>query len=246
MELWSNVRDQLVEFKALPDYLRDNNYIVRYYRVDYPFKKALLSVFHMHNETFNVWTHLVGFLLFLGLTIYTATHLPTIVEPSTFQRWQSGIMDSWPSYLQLPEALSSCVPGTHDGKQCIQRPITRWPFFVFLGGAMFCLLASATCHLFGCLSKSYFYGLMRMDYAGISTLIAASFYPPVYYSFMCNPFLCKMYLAIITTMGIGTIGASLLPVFQSAEYRPFRAILFFTMGVSGIIPCVHKIFFIPR
>jgi adiponectin receptor len=81
-----------------------------------------------------------------------------------------------------------------------------------------------------------------MDYAGISTLIAASFYPPVYYSFMCNPFLCKMYLAIITTMGIGTIGASLLPVFQSAEYRPFRAILFFTMGVSGIIPCVHKIF----
>lgn len=44
---------------------------------------------------------------------------------------------------------------------------------------MFCLLASATCHLFGCLSKAYFYGLMRMDYAGISTLIAASFYPPV-------------------------------------------------------------------
>jgi hypothetical protein len=61
----------------------------------------------------------------------------------------------------------------------MQSPITRWPFFVFLGGAMFCLLASATCHLFGCLSQRYFYALMRMDYAGISTLIAASFYPPV-------------------------------------------------------------------
>lgn len=57
MELWSNVRNQLVEFSALPDYLRDNNYILRYYRVDYPFKRALLSVFHMHNETLNIWTY---------------------------------------------------------------------------------------------------------------------------------------------------------------------------------------------
>jgi adiponectin receptor len=30
-------------------------------------------------------------------------------------------------------------------------------------------------------------------------------------------------------------------LFQSVEYRPFRAALFFTMGVSGIIPCLHKL-----
>lgn len=64
----------------------------------------------------------------------------------------------------------------------------------------------------------------------------------VYYSFMCNPFLCRMYLGIITTMGVMTIFASLLPVFQSSEFRVFRATLFFTMGVSGIIPCVHKVY----
>lgn len=67
--------------------------------------------------------HLVGFLLFLGLTIYTATHVPvTIVEPKTLQRWQSGIMESWPSYMQLPEAFSGCVTGTYDGSQCVQVP----------------------------------------------------------------------------------------------------------------------------
>ncbi|KAK7373567.1 hypothetical protein VNO80_06982 [Phaseolus coccineus] len=27
------------------------------------------------------------------------------------------------------------------------QPITRWPFYAFIGGAMFCLLASCTCHL---------------------------------------------------------------------------------------------------
>lgn len=56
-QLWSNVRNQLVEFSALPEYLRDNNYILNYYRVDYPFKRALLSIFHIHNETLNVWTY---------------------------------------------------------------------------------------------------------------------------------------------------------------------------------------------
>lgn len=241
LELWGSVKHQLVEFSALPAHLRDNNYILGHYRVDWSVKRALFSIFEMHNETFNVWTHLVGFLLFLGLTIYTATHLPNIVEPNTLHRWHSGIMESLPSYLHLPEALSSCVPGTFDGTRCVQRPITRWPFFVFLAGAMFCLLASAICHLFSCLSATAFYALMRIDYAGISTLIAASFYPPVYYSFMCNPVLCKMYLGLITTMGIGTILASLLPIFQTSEYRAFRASLFFTMGVSGIIPCVHKV-----
>jgi predicted membrane channel-forming protein YqfA (hemolysin III family) len=28
--------------------------------------------------------------------------------------------------------------------------VTRWPFFVFLGGVMVCLLSSSTCHLLAC------------------------------------------------------------------------------------------------
>lgn len=73
--------------------------------------------------------HLIGFLLFVGLTIYTATNSPTTVEPSTLQRWSSDIMASLPS-LQLPEDLSSCVPGTFDGTQCIQ--VCTYMYAVFI------------------------------------------------------------------------------------------------------------------
>nr|XP_024383517.1 heptahelical transmembrane protein 4-like isoform X2 [Physcomitrium patens] len=169
-------------------------------------------------------------------------HIPTIVEPSTLHKWQHEINDVMPSYLQLNEALSSCVPGTFDGIHCVQKPITRWPFFAFLGGAMFCMFASTMCHLLGCRSAKTFYLLMRLDYAGIATLIATSFFPPVYYSFMCNPALCKMYLGMITTMGVCSLLASMIPVFQTAEYRQVRAAVFCTMGLSGIVPCLHKIF----
>eukprot|EP01018_Ginkgo_biloba_P007036 Gb_20481 [translate_table: standard] len=123
----------------------------------------------------------------------------------------------------------------------MQRPITRWPFFVFLGGAMFCLLASSTCHLLSCHSERLSYIMLRLDYAGIAALISTSFYPPVYYSFMCNSFFRNMYLVAITLLGITSILVSMLPVFQNPEFRTFRASLFFGMGVSGVAPIVHKL-----
>ncbi|KAJ6399876.1 hypothetical protein OIU84_015517 [Salix udensis] len=121
------------------------------------------------------------------------------------------------------------------------RPITRWPFFAFLGGAMFCLLASSTCHLLSCHSERLTYIMLRLDYAGIAALISTSFYPPVYYSFMCNPFFCNLYLGFITLLGVATILVSLLPVFQNPEFRTIRASLFLGMGLSGVAPILHKL-----
>uniref|UniRef100_A0A0D6QZK3 Heptahelical transmembrane protein 4-like n=1 Tax=Araucaria cunninghamii TaxID=56994 RepID=A0A0D6QZK3_ARACU len=293
--LWKKVKYQLVEYHALPEYLRDNEYILKYYRVEWPMKQVLLSMFSIHNETLNVWTHLVGFFIFLCLTVYTATKLPKVVDLTTlqnlphipnradFHKLQSELMTSFPSlpnkadfqrlqaelktalpslsHWHLPEVVANCLPESlshaNRTEQCLlqtvkkdlanmiaqylQQPITRWPFFVFLGGAMFCLLSSSVCHLISCHSELLSYIMLRVDYAGIAALIATSFYPPVYYSFICNPFLRNMYLSIITSMGIASSLASLLPVFQNPEFRTFRASLFFGMGVSGIAPIVHKL-----
>ncbi|EXC17684.1 ADIPOR-like receptor [Morus notabilis] len=45
---------------------------------------------------------------------------------------------------------------------------------------MLCLLASSTC-------LSYI--ILRIDYAGLAALISTSFYPHVYYSFICSQWL---------------------------------------------------------
>lgn len=52
--------DAFVTFDALPAHQRDNRYILRYYRSGYGFKRSLRSLFSLHNETGNIWTHLIG------------------------------------------------------------------------------------------------------------------------------------------------------------------------------------------
>jgi len=49
-------RYPLMSFWELPEYMKDNEYILRYYRANWPFKQALFSLFRWHNETLNVWT----------------------------------------------------------------------------------------------------------------------------------------------------------------------------------------------
>ncbi|KAI5067400.1 hypothetical protein GOP47_0017928 [Adiantum capillus-veneris] len=293
-ELWRKVKRKyhLVEFHALPDYLRDNEFILAHYRANWPLKQTLWSIFTIHNETLNIWTHLIGFIIFLGLTIYTIMKLPAVVpmpaipglphlpNMSDLQKIPKDLLSSisaslthlhvpemitnaFPEGLNLhiPEVLSNCLPeallSANRTNQCVLtsvkddvanmiaplfwKPIPRWPFFIFLGGAMFCLLASSVCHLFTCHSERVAYIMLRVDYAGIAALIASSFYPPVYYSFMCNPVLRNIYLTFITVVGIATVLVSLVPVFQNPEYRKVRAGLFFGMGLSGIAPVMHKL-----
>ncbi|GAB2269588.1 Heptahelical transmembrane protein 4 [Dionaea muscipula] len=297
--LWSKVRYQLIEYHSLPGFMRDNEFILGYYRSEWPLKQVLLSVFTIHNETLNVWTHLIGFFLFLSLTIYTAMKVPNVVDLHSLQHLSDtlkkadlhsihallskclpSVSSSVPDFTKLMDELKASLPSMNYSlsgwkilellPNCLSsyhhlsnssladhsfssiqgvvaplalgfQPITRWPFFVFMGGAMFCLLASSTCHLLSCHSARVAYIMLRLDYAGIAALIATSFYPPVYYSFMCNPLFLNLYLSSITILGIATIIISLLPVFQNPEFRIIRTGLFFGMGVSGVAPVLHKL-----
>ncbi|KAL2906457.1 Heptahelical transmembrane protein 4 [Bienertia sinuspersici] len=243
---WKKVKYQLVEYHSLPGYLRDNEYIKGHYRANWPLKHALYSIFSIHNETLNVWTHLIGFLFFLCLTIYTAKKVPNVVDLHSIQH----LPDVFKTDLHKIHAdLLTCLPSLPDIMTdelanmiapLIRRPITRWPFFAFLGGAMFCLLASSTCHLLTCHSERLAYIMLRVDYAGIASLISTSFYPLVYYSFMCYPFFCYLYMGFITVLAVSTVLFSLLPAFQNPEFRTIRAVLFSGMALSGILPILHK------
>jgi len=119
---------------------------------------------------------------------------------------------------------------------------TRWPFYVFLGGSMFCLLSSTICHLFCCHSHHLSILLLRMDYVGIATMIITSFFPPIYYIFQCEPHWQFIYLGGVTALGMFTIVTLLSPSLSTGKFRSFRAFLFSSMALFGLIPAAHAIF----
>ncbi|EEC69364.1 hypothetical protein OsI_38488 [Oryza sativa Indica Group] len=290
---------ELVGYEELPEWLKDNEFIHGYYRCEWPMKETILSIFSIHNETLNVWTHLIGFLLFLCLAIFTAMVIPSgdnLHSNSSRSRSNATAMDYYyihgdlmvmsnmtrvlrhealaaaaclllhdPADLSQHEQIpTSCPTNTssyyssfshlhnvHQQRQhairdagevtaataaVITEPITRWPVFAYLGGAMACLLASTACHLLLCHSERANYVTLRLDYAGIAALIVASFLPIVHYSFLCDPWLRYAYTAAIACAGAATVTASLVPAFQSPGLRPLRAALFSGAGRVGRRP----------
>ncbi|KAG2496970.1 hypothetical protein HYH03_004976 [Edaphochlamys debaryana] len=291
-------------FQELPDYLRDNEFIKAHYRVPgQPFKQTFWSLFGIHNETGNVWTHLLGFVFFLCLTLYVVKLPPVplaLGRSQIDQLWESaqhrvhGLshklhelqehLPHIPGLQELQDTLHNRVDSlvhnvdtlVHDVQEEMQHaakwtsdrvhslgdsvhhaterlnsllyealsevlvwPVPRWPVYVFLAGAMTCLLLSATCHLFGCCSKHIAAIIWRFDYAGIAILIVASFYPPVYYGFLCQPYWRVFYLITTTIMGAGAVAVSLLDVFQTTQWRAFRAGMFAALGLWGAVPLIH-------
>ena len=61
-----------------------------------------------------------------------------------------------------------------------QTPLRRWPIFIMLSSAIVCLSFSTIFHWFGALSPASSQILSRLDYAGITILIAGSCYPPIF------------------------------------------------------------------
>lgn len=104
---------------------------------------------------------------------------------------------------------------------------------------MICLGCSAIYHLFNPYSRKLSSFLSRMDYAGISILIAGSFYPVVYYIFFCQEVFIWFYLGGITFCSICVFVVALSPDFQKPEFRWFRGFIFLVLGMLGVIPTIH-------
>ncbi|GMN66583.1 hypothetical protein TIFTF001_035647 [Ficus carica] len=232
--------------------MKDNEFILNHYRANWPLKEAFFSVLRWHNETLNVWTHLIGFLLFLVLSMANFLEVPRAADllsffaRSTPISAEANVSNNFKDFsvgttklVDLKQITSSEMNSTaifHN-----QDTIEQWPFFVFLGGSMFCLLSSSICHLFSCHSHSLNILLLRIDYVGITMMIITSFFPPIYYIFHCDSNWHYGYLGGITLMGTFTILTLLSPKLSEGKYRGFRALLFSSMGLFGIVPTIHAL-----
>jgi len=66
----------LLKYDEAPEYVRHNPYIRTGYRSPQGWLQCLRSVLSLHNETLNIWTHLLGAVFFLVLLAWDCTAPP--------------------------------------------------------------------------------------------------------------------------------------------------------------------------
>jgi adiponectin receptor len=81
--------------------------------------------------------------------------------------------------------------------------------------------------------------LSRLDYGGISLLIAGSTFPPVVYGFACNAIPRITYLVIISSTCTAAFAMTLMPGADTPKYRRMRGFLFIFVGLFAGVPTFH-------
>ena len=78
------------EITEAPKYLRENDDIIRGYRINYktPYL-ATKSIFCLHNECVNIWSHLIGVGAFILIGVYL---IITLTPPALAG---TGLIHSW-------------------------------------------------------------------------------------------------------------------------------------------------------
>jgi len=71
-KVWEEVSSWKVQpFSKLPKWLQDNDFLHNWHRPPLPsFRMCFRSIFRIHTETGNIWTHLLGCIAFMGIMLY--------------------------------------------------------------------------------------------------------------------------------------------------------------------------------
>ena len=176
-------RWRLLKHDELEPWRRDNAFIrTGYAPLQHCWRGVARSLLRLHNESgvpslptaltpaVNIWTHLLGALAFVVLSLALLYHLrPESLSSS--ERWAP---------FRLVNPLTST-----------SQPRVGWPdalsLFVFFGSAVFCLGVSALFHASTCHSQAVSARLNRGDYIGIAVLIWGSNVPCLQLGFYCHP-----------------------------------------------------------
>lgn len=185
------------------------------------------------------------------IVVNETVHIIETIEHSTLITFIEDINGKLGSFKNKVESILDLKETDwvdNYSKESPFQKLDHWPILVFLVSAIICLGSSAIFHWFSAHSKNMFEFLNRLDYAGISILIAGSCYPPYYYFFYCEPGIyyfklllvfMKMYLTFISTFAIIVFVYSFNNNFNKPHKRKLRGTLFLTLGLSTGIPIVH-------
>ena len=119
-----------------------------------------------------------------------------------------------------------------------------WPLMLYIFSVISCFTFSALFHLYCAVGGEDVHLFWRkLDYTGISVLIAGSYIPIMYYLVELGNFRF-FYLLCSFLIASAVIGFTMTDNAYKPEYRTFRVLLYVAFGGFGLIPGLHTIYII--
>ncbi|KAJ7739071.1 hemolysin-III related-domain-containing protein [Mycena maculata] len=245
---------RLIPYPDLPAAWQNNAYVLHGYRF-IPLRRwyALVgSIFTLHNETFNIHTHLVPLVLwgaaFAGVSIAPAW--PALPEFLAFLAGPLAALGAWLGWLSAPIVMvAQMLPAwvTEDAARYTpfadasspsygyapssSPALGPWypappdlPEALFTVFALACLASSALWHtMAGCAHRGAMEACARVDYVGIGWLIATSIATIVHHGYACAEAGAPRVLRDAAASWIATLVKPLYAALEAAEYHPVGA-----------------------
>ena len=154
---------QLYNHHEVPEFLQSNPYILSGYRLCLSPNRCLKSIFVWTNETLNIWTHLLGFLIFAVLLVYYNMYR---IPEMGGDFWDHVVVSSCLVCYQF--CMISSV-GYHTFNCQSRGEFCRW-LMVDLNGIS---IGMVGCYIAGVYYGFYCDTFSRNVYLGIITLLSA-------------------------------------------------------------------------
>ncbi|XP_003745921.2 progestin and adipoQ receptor family member 3 [Galendromus occidentalis] len=74
-------------YEDIPKWLQNNHFIRDGYLVHCSASECIQSIWHWHNETLNIWTHLLGFFFLLGIFLYDVYFRLPLIGANSRDTW---------------------------------------------------------------------------------------------------------------------------------------------------------------
>lgn len=168
-----------LSWNEIEPWQQDNHFIIRGYRAaTSSYRKSIQSLMHVHNQTVNIWSHLLGAIAFSCSAILLHHHHNEQISEESIA------------------AKKTSPDHSHDRRAIPQFDLLL--FGQFYAGLLICLTLSSAFHTFGNHSEVVRDCFLLGDLAGIILLTMSSFYPGVYYGFYCEPQIARFYCVMVS------------------------------------------------
>jgi adiponectin receptor len=203
----------LISFQDLPYPWRINPYILSGYQFSSSVWRCFTGIFHLSNESFNVWSHVFGL---VSMLVIAWVYFP-LTSTTTTVRDKKNVQ-----VVATNAMMDTVVVGGY-----------------FLAAAV-CFGCSVLWHTMKSISSPRL--LMRcasIDLMGVSVIVSATAVVTEYTAFYGNPPLQMVYISLTALCAVGCLILGWQPQLRDPAFAWVRVSMFVLLGVTGLVPFLH-------